>query len=56
MKDYDLVILIGYCSYCKNEVYSDVPYEEKKGEFWHSSCVGQMNTYVDEFGDNHRYG
>lgn len=56
MKNYDVVKLIGYCGYCHHIIYSDDDYIHEYDMFYHKYCDNQMNTYIDKFGENHRYG
>lgn len=55
MKDYDRVDLVGWCSYCHGEIYSDEDYIHENSDYFHTDCDVQMNTYIDEYGENHYY-
>jgi hypothetical protein len=42
---------IGYCAYCKNEIFEDEEYLIEGSEIYHPDCLEQKNTYYDSFED-----
>jgi hypothetical protein len=45
--------MANYCPYCKEKIEKgDRVIKGKNGRIFHSECYIQMNTYIDEFGDN----
>ncbi len=42
--------IIGYCSYCFNEIYDYQPYTVDNGDKYHKECYEIKHCYYDPFG------
>jgi hypothetical protein len=43
--------IMGYCLYCKNEIYYGDAYTKgENGKLYHPDCYVQEHTFTDDFG------
>ena len=40
--------ILGWCSYCKDAVYTENDYIKKDGQLYHVDCWKQKNNFVEE--------
>ena len=39
---------IGWCMYCKAEIYADQDYAKRKGKWYHDECYDLMKEELDD--------
>ena len=40
--------LIGYCSYCKDEIFLSEDFVKKQSKIYHTSCWEEKHNFVEE--------